>query len=385
MPLSHLRKQNATYVFHVTPTGEGGISIIWLIGPNSHQIISCFFKSTHASFKKFSPHRLYFGHFYDKKILLDEVIINCIPAKDSFSGLETIEINSHGGMMPVREIIDCLLKQGSREINQKKLMELASENKRLDPIREESLTALLNSPTTLASQVFLDQFNGALSMALKKQDVHTLNQLLTSAKFGLSLNHPKRILIIGKPNTGKSTLFNALTGKERMITHPTPGTTRDVVEEIFSIQGIPFSLMDTAGWRTIDEINKPQALIEKIGIKKMKAEVKKADIIICLLDGSEKLTTTDKEIIPQLKRLNTIWVVNKYDLPKKLDTSLLPKRFLFVSALKQKGIEKLRETILLYANIGIMVYRSSQPVIFTRRQYELVKKINNESDRSRQN
>ena len=163
MPLS--------YILPVTPPGEGGISIIWLIGSNSPQIISRFFKSKHSSPKELKPHCLYFGYFYDDKTLVDEVIINRIPAKESFSGLETMEINSHGGIMPVRKIIDCLLKQGAKEINQTKLIELAIRHKRLDLIQKEALGSLLHSPTVLASRVFMDQFNGALSKTLKKYNL----------------------------------------------------------------------------------------------------------------------------------------------------------------------------------------------------------------------
>jgi tRNA modification GTPase len=349
----------------------------------------------------FKPTHLYLGYFSDPAFGgVDEVIINCIPENKSFTGMETIEINSHGGMMPARKIIGCLIKQGAKEINQKELMELAVRHNRLNPIQKEALESLLHSPTALASRVFMDQFNGTLSKAINKLlfndktcNTRLLNKLIKSASLGFALNYPKRILIVGRPNTGKSTLFNTLAGQERVIVHHLPGTTRDVIEEIIAINEIPFILVDTAGWRKIDKITHPQSLIEKIGIRKMKAEIKKADIIICLLDGSRELIEFDKEIIHKIEPYQTIWVINKSDLTVKMDDSLLPESPLFISALKQKGIEKLREEISLRAKVKNLIYKQDQPVIFTRRQYKLIEKsryigipfagINNASGRSR--
>jgi len=377
--------RNLSYFLPVTSPGEGGISVIWLIGTDSYRTISHFFKSKHETSGNLKPNRLYFGYFYDDKTLVDEVIVNRIPAKESFSGLETMEINSHGGMMPTRKIIECLLRHGVKEINKMELISIAIKNKRLDSIQKEALESLLHSSTTFASRVFMDQFNGPLSKALKRCGIRTLNKLLDSAKIGFALNYPKRILIIGRPNTGKSTLFNTLAGEERVIVHHLPGTTRDIIEETIAIKEIPFILVDTAGWRQFDELKHRQSLVEKIGIKKMKAEIKKADTIICLLDGSKEFTALDKEFINQLKPYRVIWVISKCDLPKKLNDSLLPTTTVSISALKQKGIGKLREIILLNAGVKDMVYEPGNPIIFTHRQYQLAKKINTVSGRSRHN
>jgi len=367
----------SSYVLPVTPPGEGGISIVHLISSKASEIILAYFKPKNNPVNKIKPNRLYYGHFHDKGAIIDEVIINYIRASESFSGINTIEINSHGGHMPVKSIMEALIKGKAKRINTNQLIALALKNKRLTQIQKEAFLRLIDSTTLLSAKVFLDQYNGCLQRALikHKNNKKKLTELLKSSALGFALAYPKRILITGRPNTGKSTLFNLLVGKERTIVHHTPGTTRDLVDESIAIKEIPFRLMDSAGWRTIRGARSSQEMIESLGIKKLKKELKKSNIIICLLDGSSCISNDDIKIINHLKNRNVIWVINKCDLPQKLSMQFIPAPSINISALKQKGIDKLNNEIIKHAGISLSDYAPMSigtAVVFTKRQYDMI-------------
>jgi tRNA modification GTPase len=363
-----------SYILPVTPPGEGGIGVIHLISPKATDIILGYFKPKNNSINKIKSNRLYFGYFQDRGKIIDEVIINYIPKRESFSGIDTIEINSHGGIMPAKSIIEVLIKEKAKRISESQLIELALKNKQLTQIQKEALLQLMDSTTLLSARVFLDQYNGCLKKSLikHKNSKRNLAELLKSSNLGFALTNPKRILITGRPNTGKSTLFNLLVGKERAIVHHTPGTTRDLVDESIAIKEIPFKLMDSAGWRIIKGVRSPQEMVESLGIKKLKQELRKTDIVICLVDGSSCISNDDIKIINHLKNRNVIWVINKCDLPQKLSSKFIPAPRINISALKQKGIDSLNNEIIKHAGINLGEYKAGAAVVFTKRQYDTI-------------
>lgn len=390
-----------TYFSITTLKGEGGIGLIELFGADCLKIIETIFRpltgratleqsrqgplqSRHKKFPR--PHRLYLGYIYNENQKIDEVIVHFVPARESLTGLNTIEINAHGGIMSCRLIGNLLRNVCVKELSSDEVTTLGYKKGGLDIIRKEAIDNLLGARTPLAAGILVDQYRGILSKTLKtRKDLYKLRE---SALYGLSMTQPKRILIIGRPNVGKSTLFNVLVGKERAITHHIAGTTRDSIEEPISINGFPFILMDTAGLRKI----KPEsnnAVIEKMGIFYAKQEISKANLILLVIEANPFLQMTDyklqvdsllSEIRKPKRRFDNrkyIMILNKIDL---LTNSLNQKSthidnsyFIPVSAKTGMGVNKLTEEILKILGLDKFTYKSGTPIIFTPRQYSLLR------------
>ncbi|MDI6733407.1 MAG: 50S ribosome-binding GTPase [Planctomycetota bacterium] len=323
--------KNNNYFSIVTPKGEGGIGIIHIFGKDVLKIINRIFtqhtdertlpsvcwakkpltprprsggpypytgsrqRDRINSVPIISGRKLYLGYIYDpdghRGEKIDEVIIHFQPARltgcqvgqatETLTGLDTIEINAHGGIISCQRIATLLKRLSVKERSQKQLINIAYDKGQIDIYQKEALEHLLFARTPLVSAVLLDQYKGALSKAMKS--AKNYQGLLDSAKYGIAMTHPKRIVIIGRPNVGKSTLFNALLGKERALTHHIPGTTRDFIEESVSIHGFPFILVDTAGLYSISP-GRDVDRIEKQGISYSRKEISRADIILFVVD-----------------------------------------------------------------------------------------------------
>ncbi|MBI5779037.1 MAG: GTP-binding protein [Planctomycetes bacterium] len=381
---------NINYFSITTPQGTGGIGIIELFGRDALEITGKIFRpAKHKG--RIKPNRIYLGNIYStpspsplpqgervKGEIIDEVIIHFTPAKNSLTKLDTVEINAHGGIMPCRLIGYLLKRFGAKELSRPKLINLAHKQGRLDKIQAEALEYLLQAQTPLAAAVLLDQYNGALSKAIKSAKNH--KELRESAGFGLALTQSRRILILGRPNVGKSTLFNALLGQDRAITHHLPGTTRDTIEDVFAIDGFPFVLVDTAGLR-----KSTRDAIEKIGIAYARAEIPKADVIVLVVEKDEIIPpprhqdTKKKKPwflnifkLPNTIRAPIIVAINKIDLHPKIKnlTSKIPN--VNISALKRTGIDQLRKEIIRALGLDGFRHKPGQPMVFTKRQVALI-------------
>ena len=367
---------NTNYFSITTPLGQGGIGIVELFGPDALEIIGKIFRRAKNKTNEIAsslrtrndrhniikPNKIYLGHIYDDSQLIDEVIIHFTPAKNSLTKLDTVEINAHGGIMPCRLIGKLLKKFGAKELSQSAVIKLAQKQGRLDKIQAEALEYLLQAQTSLAAAVLLDQYNGALSKALKSG--RNIKALRASARFGLALTHPKRILILGQPNVGKSTLFNALLGQDRAITHHLPGTTRDTIEDILAIEGFPFVLVDTAGLRA-----STKDTIEKIGMAYARKEIPKADAILLVAEQGEPASLT--HLFNQIRRKTqapVIAVMNKADKRAKIQKQKygIGNKLIPVSALKQTGINELKKEILNACGLDRFRHKPGQPVIFSK-------------------
>jgi tRNA modification GTPase TrmE len=365
-----------------TPLGTAGVGIIRVSGPKAHEIACRIFKPT-AKNCPGESHFLYHGDIVsaDGKTILDEVLMSYMRQPHSFTGEDVIEINSHGSPLIMQTILTQLVELGCRLAKPGEFSQRAFLNNRLDLSQAEALAAMVSAKSPKAYAIGLAQLKGGLSLEVENlrnlliealalleiaidfsEDVSVgetpefppqidsaaerVRLLLSSYQTAKMFTEGINVVITGKPNVGKSSLLNALTGKKKAIVTDIPGTTRDLITDTINIRGVPLNLVDTAG------IRKPQNAIEKEGIDLVWENLANADVVIIILDVSKPLTNEDKKIIDKNKEGNILIAINKIDLPpsweiKKIER-LIPrgKRILKISAKFGTGLEELKDTII---------------------------------------
>jgi tRNA modification GTPase len=353
----------STFVVSTTYPAISAIGFVEIVGPEALSIIEKIFKGK----KQIKiPMKIYHGYIASEDIF-DEVIVKYISEEYSFSGMETVQISCHGNPNIISTITKLVEKMGARRINQQELISIACENKKIDEIQAEALMFLPYALTNLSAKILLDQYNGALSKAIKQASLtNQLDELLETAEFGISLVSPKKIVIAGKPNVGKSTLFNFFVKQDRVIVSPIAGTTRDPIKEIISIKQIPFYLIDTPGAK------KPQDILEQLSMGRSLEEIEQADLVIFLFDATTPLQEDEFALYKRLKCKKIVACLNKIDIARNIDTSYPP--VLKLSALKGTGVAKLKEEILGIFGFSPK-YIPQKPVVFTHRQRETLLKM----------
>jgi len=392
-PLYNNNMKKETIASITTPIGEGGIGVIHVSGSDSLEIINAVFKGKkRRDLRKAESKRLYYGDIYSNGSTVDEVIVNVLREQDSFTGEDLVEINCHGGILAVKKILECVVSAGAKEVHWKELASRPLSNNKIDLIQEEALLEIPKSKTKLGAKVLLDQYNGALSSLIQetvaqvekcennKEQLNDINsklrEILATATFGCAITSPQKLIITGKPNAGKSTLINALLKEDRLITHEEPGTTRDAIDEMISIDGIPLTIIDTAGIRETDHE------VEKLGVLESKRQLIEADKIIIVFDSSRPVEKEDREILKFIeelelqkpdKNISIFPVLNKADLPGKLELkTVVGKTFepiCQVSALNGDGLTTLEKTLVSEFK-EFTKYTPERPIIFTKRQQE---------------
>lgn len=366
-----------------TPVGESGIGIIRMSGKKSFSIARRIFQPPpgknvdwKASFK------VHYGWIVDPetKELVDEVLLTLMPAPKSYTREDIVEINCHGGPLPLRKTLELTLRLGARLAEPGEFTKRAFLNGRIDLAQAESVLNIVQAKTEKGLGIALSQLKGALSKkinSLKEKMVDFLSSLEAEIEFGeedIELSprkekesHLKRILaqidlllktaeegrvykeglkaaIIGKPNVGKSTLLNVLLQRERAIVSHTPGTTRDTLEEMINIKGFPLWLIDTAGLR------KAKDEMEEEAVRRAHTKLEEADIILLVVDGSIPLEEEDISIFRRVEKEKTLLVINKIDLPQKVNRERIKSFFanrkqVEISATKETNLEKLKRKI----------------------------------------
>lgn len=367
-----------------TSIGHSGVGIVKLSGPESYTIARCLFRSAIGK-QNFQPYRMHYGQIVDPISggVVDEAMVVYMPKPRSYTRQDVIEIQSHGGLVPLRRILQLTLSMGARPAEAGEMTLRAFLNGRLDLAQAEAVLDVIEAKTEAALRVAAEQLGGALSQQVRQvrrelldtlafleasidfveddiplQEVvgplgqvsGQLVRLLKSADQGQIYRQGVRAAIVGRPNVGKSSLLNALLRGDRAIVTSIPGTTRDTLEETANIGGIPLVLVDTAGIRseTSDEV-------ERIGIERSQAALERADLALMVLDGSQKLEIGDWEIGRLIGSKSALVVINKSDLPSPADvrTDFLPSaRRVRISALSGYGIESLEEAIITLVTGG---------------------------------
>ena len=379
-----------------TPRGEGGIGIVRISGDKSFEILNKIFRkkspNNDLGFSKFN-----YGFIYDEEKIIDEVMIVRLKAPKTYTCEDIVEINCHGGNLITEKVLEIVLRQGARHAEAGEFTKRAFMNGRIDLSQAEAVIDLIHGKTEKSISLSMDQLRGDLKEKIKhfkkalldvtahvnvvldypeegiddplpenlrinlEKVFEEANILIESYDKGKKIKDGIKTVIVGKPNVGKSTLLNSILKEERAIVTHVAGTTRDIIEEIINIKGIPLVLVDTAGIRETEDI------VENIGVEKSKEFIEKADLVLLVLDNSRKLEKEDKEVIEKIKENNkkVIVLLNKIDLPKKLDISEYNfENIVEISAKNNIGIENMEDTIYSFI-VDKNVENSGEKLIIT--------------------
>ncbi|MGF0112514.1 tRNA uridine-5-carboxymethylaminomethyl(34) synthesis GTPase MnmE [Streptococcus sp. SGI.013] len=382
-----ITKEFDTIAAIATPLGEGAIGMIRLSGSDAFSIANAIFKG--KNLEKVASHTLNYGHIVDPKNqkILDEVMLGVMKAPKTFTREDVIEINTHGGIAVTNEILQLVIREGARLAEPGEFTKRAFLNGRVDLTQAEAIMDLIRAKTDKAMSVAVKQLDGSLSelinntrqeilntlaqvevnidypeyddveemttalMREKTQEFEALlTRLLKTAKRGKILREGLSTAIIGRPNVGKSSLLNNLLREDKAIVTDIEGTTRDVIEEYVNINGVPLKLIDTAGIRETDDI------VEQIGVERSRKALEEADLVLLVLNASEKLTSQDRELIKISQNTNRIILLNKTDLPEQIESQELPNDAIRISVLTNQNIDQIEERIkqLFFENAEIV-------------------------------
>lgn len=335
-----------------TAPGTAGIGIIRMSGKDVFSVLKKIFKPIkEEEIEEIKGYTMKYGKIFNPETneIVDEVLVSYFKEPKSYTQENMCEINSHGGTIVVRKILELCLKNGAQMAEPGEFTKRAFLNGRIDLAKAEAVINLINAKSEKETKASINQLEGNLSLEIKKikkmilsllADIEAsidypeydeaeevsnnkaltkldeiqkeLEKLNKSFETGKIIKDGIKVAIIGKPNSGKSSLLNAILKEDRAIVTDIEGTTRDTIEEFVTIDGIPFKFVDTAGIRKAD--NK----VEEIGIEKSKKVAKESDLIIAMFDNSKKLTKEDEEILDFIKDKTAIIILNKIDLKEKI-------------------------------------------------------------------
>jgi tRNA modification GTPase len=369
---------NDTIAAISTAVGEAGIGIVRISGKDALNIADKIFsgKSKPSSFRSYTTH---YGLIKSEDKVVDEVILTVMRSPRSYTKEDVVEINCHGGIIALRDCLDLVLAKGARLAEPGEFTKRAFLNGRIDLAQAEAVIDIIRAKTDSSLRIGLEQLKGSVSDSVNKMrdslvdilsvleasidfpeeesgtvELSKLSQrmrkiddelkaILEGSRRGRVFREGIHVVICGKPNVGKSSLLNALLKQERSIVTSVAGTTRDTIEEIIDIRGIPVRIVDTAG------ILEPRDLVEKKAVERSKKHIQQADLAIIIFDASRNLSKEDELLIRKLKGKQAIAIANKMDLKPRLDKKKLIRIFgscIDISAKKGKNIYLLEEEIV---------------------------------------
>ena len=390
-----------------TAPGLGGIGIIRITGDKAFEILLKMFKSTKVKkIEDIVPNTIIYGKIYDESRMVDEVLVSFFKSPNSYTKEDLVEINTHGGSIVMKEILNLVLKKGAMLAEPGEFTKRAFLNGRIDLTQVESIATILNAKSEEELRISGELLQGKLynkvvNIKEKLMDilmhlevnidypeydtdeketeeiVSTVTDILKDLKrfeatfdVGSKIKDGIKVSIIGRPNAGKSSLLNNLLNKERAIVTEIEGTTRDSIEEDLNINGINIKIIDTAGIRETDE------KVEKIGIERAITIAEKSDLIIAIFDISKPFNENDRKIMDIISKKESLILLNKYDLVKDID---LPeeikntgKEYIYTSMLEKKGTEdviewitKKTESLKINKNNDIIIIHERQKKVIT--------------------
>jgi tRNA modification GTPase len=366
-----------------TPPGEGGIGIVRLSGKDAVAIVDRLFVSpVHKHLKDIRSHTITYGFIKDptSSDRIDEILVTVMKAPMTYTRENIVEVNCHGGAVPLRRILGLVLNEGARLAEPGEFTRRAFLNGRIDLLQAEAVIDVIRAMTDQSERMALQQLEGGLSAEITairdgvtelcahieahidfpEEEVELPEKvgILTAmtgihdrlSVLGQSFNEGRlfregaAMVIVGKPNVGKSSLLNALLKQDRAIVTDLPGTTRDIIEEGLNIDGLPVRVMDTAG------IREAHNLAEAEGVKRSLAAIEGADIVLAVFDASRPLDEADRQVIRRIERKKAIAVINKCDIINHSfdqgDLELNSHATVKISALKNEGLDMLKKSII---------------------------------------
>ncbi|KKB75149.1 MULTISPECIES: tRNA uridine-5-carboxymethylaminomethyl(34) synthesis GTPase MnmE [Bacillus] len=367
-----------------TPMGEGAIAIVRMSGPEALSIADKVYKGPRGKrLSTVDSHTINYGHIVDPETekVVEEVMVSVLRAPKTFTREDIVEINCHGGIVTVNQVLQLVLREGARLAEPGEFTKRAFLNGRIDLSQAEAVMDLIRAKTDRAMNVAMNQMEGRLSSLIKRlraelletlahievnidypeyDDVEEMTHklliekaskvkeeievLLRTSEQGKILREGISTVIIGRPNVGKSSLLNSLVHETKAIVTDIPGTTRDVIEEYVNVRGVPLRLVDTAGIRETEDI------VERIGVERSRQVLKEADLILLVLNYSEELSEEDIKLFDATKGMDLIVIVNKTDLGQKLDLGRVQeladgRPVVTTSLLREEGINELEDAI----------------------------------------
>ena len=407
----------STIVSISTAPGIGGIGIIRMSGENTFKILDKIFKQKNPkNIDEIPGYTIKYGHIVDGEKYIDEVLVSFFKAPKSYTTEDMCEINSHGGTVVMRKILDLCLKNGAELAEPGEFTKRAFLGGRIDLSQAESIIDIINAKSDREAKEGIKQLEGFLSERINEiknslleimtnievsidypeydtpevtnneilETINTskekLEELKKSFDNGKIIKQGIKTVIIGKPNAGKSSLLNAILKEDRAIVTEIEGTTRDTIEEFVTINGIPLNLIDTAG------IREAKDEVEMIGIEKSKRLAEDADLIIAIFDSSKDFTKEDLEILEIVKNKKTIIILNKIDLEQKITLEnpkleTFNKNIINISAKNKIGLESLFEKITDMFNLD-EINLDNDIVITNERHKNLISKAIDNLDKA---
>ena len=372
---------DATIAAISTAMSASGIGIVRISGTEAMDVISKIYRSKNGkkNIREVDSHTIHYGFIYDGEEVVDEVLVMIMRGPRTYTGEDTVEIDCHGGVYAMKRVLETVLKNGAVIAEPGEFTKRAFLNGRLDLSQAEAVMDVIQAKNSMALKSSVEQLKGSVQRAVKEirarllhqiayietalddpehfdltgypqelqgiveKERENISELLKTADDGRMIQEGIKTVILGKPNAGKSSLLNFLVGEDRAIVTEIAGTTRDILEEYISLNGITLRMIDTAGIRETEDI------VEKIGVGKAKQMAEDADLILYVVDSSLPLDDNDREIMDLLYGRKSIVIYNKTDLEAAVDIEELREKtgspVIPVSVVEETGIRQLEDEI----------------------------------------
>lgn len=372
---------DATIAAISTAMSASGIGIVRISGENAMDVIAKIYRSKNGKkdIRTVVSHTIHYGFIYDGEEVVDEVLVMIMRGPHTYTGEDTVEIDCHGGVYAMKRVLETVLKNGAVIAEPGEFTKRAFLNGRLDLSQAEAVMDVIQAKNSMALKSSVEQLKGSVQRAVKEirarllhqiayietalddpehfdltdytqelqkiveKESENISELLKTSDDGRMIQEGIKTVILGKPNAGKSSLLNFLVGEDRAIVTEIAGTTRDILEEYISLNGITLRVIDTAGIRETEDV------VEKIGVGKAKQMAEDADLILYVVDSSLPLDDNDREIMELLSGRKSIVIYNKTDLEAAVDIEELKEKtgspVIPVSVVEETGISQLEDEI----------------------------------------